>query len=213
MKNFELILDKINTKNPFLNVAFGGFNAKSQTWIKNDKTSYEGSKLDILTGSDGLYQLINESTPFFDSSSTCIDLIFISPPNLVMEFGVLPSLHPNCHHRLVFAKFDLSIYYPPPYQRTVWYYNRANSDLIRRAIDPSEWDKALRINDVDKQVAIFSETLMNIMQNFVPNATIICDDRDHPWMNKEIKQLIEQKNQFYKQFIQSNRTLLYVSRV
>ena len=65
MKNFELILDKINKKYPFLNVAFGGFNAKSQTWIKNDKTSYEGSKLDILTRSDGLYQLINESTPFF----------------------------------------------------------------------------------------------------------------------------------------------------
>ena len=30
-------------------------------------------------------------------------------------------------------------------------------------------------------------------------------------MNKEIKQLIEQKNQFYKQFIGSNKTLLYIS--
>ena len=35
---------------------------------------------------------------------------------------------------------------------------------------------------------------MNIMQNFLPNETIICDDRDPPWINKEIKQLIEQKN-------------------
>ena len=37
---------------------------------------------------------------------------------------------------------------------------------------------------------------MNIMQDFVPNKTIICDDRDPALMNKEIKQLIEQKNQF-----------------
>ena len=110
-----------------------------------------------------------------------------------MESGV-PSLHPNCHHQLVFAKFDLSIYYPLPYERTVWYYNRVNADLIRRAIDLFDWDKALRINDMDKQVAIFSDTLMNIMQIFAPNETIICDDRDPPWMNKEIKQLIEQKN-------------------
>ena len=51
---------------------------------------------------------------------------------------------------------------------------------------------------------------MNIMQNFVPNETIICDDRDPPWINKEIKQLLEQKNQFYKQFVQSNKTLLYI---
>ena len=49
MKNFELILDEINKKNPFLNVAFGVFNAKNQTWIKNDKTSYEGFQLGILT--------------------------------------------------------------------------------------------------------------------------------------------------------------------
>ena len=41
--------------------------------------------------------------------------------------------------------------------------------------------EALRFNDVDKQVSIFSGTLMNIMQNFIPNETIICDDRDPPW--------------------------------
>ena len=42
-----------------------------------------------------------------------------------------------------------------------------------------------------------SVTLMNIMRNFVPNETIKCDERDpHPWMNKELKQLIELKNQF-----------------
>ena len=133
-------------------------------------------------------------------------------PNLVMESGVQSSLHPNCHHQLVFAKFSLSIYYPPPYERTVWYYNRASSALIRRAIDLFDWDKALCFNDVDKQVAIFHDTLMNIMQNFVCNETIICDDRDTPWMNKEIKQLIEQKNQFYKGFIRINKTLLYINQ-
>ena len=74
-----------------------------------------------------------------------------------------------------------------------------------------DWDKALLFNDVDKQVAIFSETLMNIMQNVVPNETI-CDKRNASWINKEIKQLLEQKNQFYKRFIQSNKTLLYINQ-
>ena len=129
-----------------------------------------------------LHELIKAPAHLLDSSSSCIDLIFTSPPNLVMD--------------MVFTKFDLSIYYPPPFERTVWYYNRANADLIQRAIDLFNWDKALRINDVDKQVAIFTYTLINIMQKFVPNETIICDDRDHyPWMNKEIKQL-NRKNKF-----------------
>ena len=85
-----------------------------------------------------------------------------------MESGVQPSFQPNCHHQLVFAKFDLSIYYPPPYERTVWYCSRANVDLIQRAIELFDRDKALRINDVDKKVAVFSDTLMNIMEIFVP---------------------------------------------
>ena len=48
MKKFELNLDEINEKNPFLTVTLRDFNAKRQTWFKNDKMSYEGSKLDIL---------------------------------------------------------------------------------------------------------------------------------------------------------------------
>ena len=73
---------------------------------------------------------INEPHHLRDSSSSCIDLIFTSQPNLFMESGVQPSLHPNYHHQLVFAKFDSSIYYPPPYERTVWLINRENFDLI-----------------------------------------------------------------------------------
>ena len=76
-----------------------------------------------------------------------------------------------------------------------------------------DWDEALRFNDVDKQVAIFCDTLINmLMQNFVANETIICDDRDPPSINKEIKQLIEPNNQFYKRFIRSNKTLFYINQ-
>ena len=89
-------MTKLIKKNSFLTVARGDFNAKSQTWFKNDKTSYEGSRRDILTCSHGLHQLINEPTHLLDSSSSSIDLIFTSQPNLVMESGVQPSFHPNC---------------------------------------------------------------------------------------------------------------------
>ena len=97
-----------------------------------------------------------------------------------MDSGVQPSLQPNCHHQLVFAKLDLSFYYPLPCERIVCHYNRANADLIRRVIDMFDWDKVLRINDVDKQVVIFSDTLTAKLQNFGFSKTIICDDRDPP---------------------------------
>ena len=54
-------------------------------------------------------------------------------PNIVVESGIHPSLHPNCHYQIVCAKFNLKIYYPPPYLREVWHYKEANADLIKGA--------------------------------------------------------------------------------
>ena len=105
--NFELTLDTIVNKNPFLIVALGDFNAKTTNWYKNDINSYEGLKIDTITSQFGLQQIINEPTYLTSCSSLCIDLIFTSQPNLVMESGVHSSLHPNCHHQIVFAKINL----------------------------------------------------------------------------------------------------------
>ena len=130
----------------------GDFNAKSNNWCKNDITSYEGSMIDAVTSNYGLHQLIQEPTHTLNLSSSCIDLIFTSQPNLVMESGIHSSLHPNCHHQVVFAKLNLSILYPPPYERTVWFSKTANPELIRRAINEFDWIRALSNVSIDEKV-------------------------------------------------------------
>ena len=192
MKNFESTLDKIHENNPFITVVLGDFNSKSSNWCEADVNALEGSKIDTITSSYGLNQLIQEPTYILNSSSSCIDLFFTSQPNLVMESGIHSSLHSNFHHQIVFAKFNLSIFYPPPYERTVWYYERANTELMRRAIDQFDWLKALFNVSVDEKVYFFTKALLNIIQNFIPHETIICDDRDPPWINKELKSLFIQ---------------------
>ena len=107
----------------------GDFDAKSNNWCKNDITSHEGSIIDAVTSNYGLHQLIQEPTHILKSSCSCIDLIFTSQPNLVMESGVYSSFHPSCHHQIIFAKFNLSILYPPRYERTVWFYEKQTLNL------------------------------------------------------------------------------------
>ena len=176
--NFEMTLDILAQKNPFLMTTIGDFNAKSKNWYSQNKTSFEGKTIESITSQFGLYQLINEPTHLLENSSSCIDLIFTSQPNLVVESGVHPSLHPNCHHQIVFAKFNLMISYPPPYSREVWHYREANTDLIRRAISNFNWEKAFCNTSVNKKVSIFNETILNILSNYIPHETLICDDRD-----------------------------------
>ena len=129
-----MTLDILAQKDLFLMTSITDFNAKSKNWCSQDKTSFEGKTIESVTSQFRLYQLIHEPTHLFENSSSCIDLIFTSQPNLVVESDVHPSLHPNCHHQIVFAKFNLMISYPPPYSREVWHYREANTDLIRRAI-------------------------------------------------------------------------------
>ena len=116
IKNFELNLEHIASKSPFLILVLGDFNARMQGWYQNDITTFEGCKIDIATSQFGLSQIIKEPTHILSNSTSCINLIFASQPNLVMHSGDHPSLHRNCHHQVIFVKFNLFIFYPSPYK-------------------------------------------------------------------------------------------------
>ena len=79
-------------------------------------TSPEGTGIDSLTTVHGLQQILSELTHLLPNSLSCIDLIFTVQPNLAVDSGVHPSLHPNCHHQIIYCKFSLMIEYPPPYE-------------------------------------------------------------------------------------------------
>ena len=91
-------------------------NIKSKNWYIHDKTTTEGEEIEFVTSQFGLCHIINEPTYVLENSSSCIDLIFTSQPNLVVDSGVHPSLHPNCYHQIVHAKYNMKIHFPPPYE-------------------------------------------------------------------------------------------------
>ena len=97
----------------------GDFNAKSSNWYSNNVTSFEGSKIEFLAFQFAMSQVIKEPNHILDNLKSYIDLIFTSQPNMIMDSGIHPSLHSNCHHQIIYAKFDLKVVYLPPYERTV----------------------------------------------------------------------------------------------
>ena len=202
--NLDLTLEALTQNNPFLTVIIGDFNAKFNKWCSTDKTTPEGAKLDNLTSQYGLTQLLKEPTHISDNYRSCIDLIFTSQPNLVVDFGIHPSLHENCHHQIVYSKFDLKIFYPPPYERTVWHYQQADTELIKRSLESFDWKNAFSNCNPNEQVSVLTKTLLNIMSNFIPNETILVDDRDPPWITRKLKSMIQEKNLFYKKYLKPN---------
>ena len=105
---------------------------------------------------------------------------------MIIDFGVHPSLHSNCHHQIIYAKFDLKVFYPPPYERTVWDFSRAKSDHIKKMIFktclntgkfPSEWKKG-NVVPIHKKMTskmlilpicgkIFERLIYNVIYDFL----------------------------------------------
>ena len=185
--NFEQLLSDISTRKPTMPIITGDFNARSSSWWSDDINTLEGTNLYSLTSSNGFFQLINEPTHVQSNSSSCIDLLFTDQPNLAVNSGVHASLHPNCHHQIVHTSFNLNISYPPPYQRLIWDYKKADSEKIRKALDLLNWE------------------ILNIFSNYMPNKYITIDDKDPAWMNEAIKLKIKAKDNIYKKYIHNGR--------
>ena len=142
-----------------------------------------------------------------NKSQTCIDLIFASQPNLIIDSGVHPSLFQTCHHQVIFAKINLKFYLPPPYNREVWSYNHAKVEQINRAISSFDWHRALSPLDVNKQVELFNEIILNIFRNFIPNKIVKHSSKDSPWISKEIKTSLRKKARLYKKFLRNSSNI------
>ena len=147
--SLENLLGNIRNQDPAFTILLGDFNARSKRWWVHDGI--------IL-----LYvfcQLISEPIHILLNSSSCTDPIFTDQSNLVINSRIKVSLHENCHHQITYAKFNLQIINPPPYQRLVSDYKNANASSIQKALSMIDWNKLFSNANVEKQVNILNDTL------------------------------------------------------
>ena len=98
LPSFDQVITDMSLSNPVFRLILGDFNCRSNSWWKGNICTKEGIYLESVSPSHGLHQLITDPTHILPQSSSCIDLILIDQPNLVIVSGVHSSLHVNCHH-------------------------------------------------------------------------------------------------------------------
>ena len=117
-----------------------------------------------------------------------------------------PSLHPKCHHQIVFSKLSLKVEYPLLYKRLIWDYKNADIPSINCAIDIFDWGHSFEGKNVHEQVHFFNKTVLNIFHNYVANKTVLCNDKDPPWFNDEIRKMVIMKNEIFEQYIANGKS-------
>ena len=163
--------------NPFLIVLIWDLNAKSKDWYCHDKSSHEGNAIENVTAQIVLQQIIKEPAHISNTSSSCIDLIFTSQPNLITASGVHSSLYQ------FLKNWSYILYMLHLYLWEIWHYREANTGLIRRAIKKFNWERTFSNTSVNEKIDIFNRTILDILSNFIPHEIIVCDDKDPPWFN------------------------------
>ena len=132
---FWILRNYTTSSNSLFTIILGNFNVRSSVWWTKDKTTTEGTQPESVTSVHGFHQLISQPTHLLPQSSSCIDLIFTDQPNLIVDSGVHPSLHSNCHHQITHCKLSVYIEYSPPYEHLVWDSNKTNVETIKKSIE------------------------------------------------------------------------------
>ena len=152
INKFELNLDSVRVNHHFLTLVPDDFNAKLSLWYNNNITT-NNYIWRIQNWFTTIYKIYEIWSSFFTSI--------------------------NCLHCITFAKFSLKIHYPPLYEWGFWHYQKANVDQIRQAINKFPLDNRVANISINENVQLFTQTIQNIISNYIPHETITCDDRNH----------------------------------
>ena len=183
LHELEHIINTISIPgNPNLISIFGNFNAKLSTWNPSHPDSQEGLELTSITSLYCYTQMIADPTHILTNSSSCIDLFFTNQPNLITKKGIYPSLHQNCYHQIIYAEIIFKISYPPPYERHIWHYSRANILEIRQSLESINWKREFDHKRVNKQVEILNNYHINVCLYYILNKFLITNDKEPPWI-------------------------------
>ena len=163
MQRLELLLDYMRDEKPHCIIFTGDFNCRSQQWCSGDIENDEGVALDEFIESNSLTQLIDQPTQIMNDSRSCIDLIITDQPNILVDYGVHPSLYKTCRHEIMYGKINLSVPPPPSYKRKIWEYNNDKIAKIRHTLQNTDLYEKFQNLHVDSMTDVFYNTLMTVL--------------------------------------------------
>ena len=185
MSNLEQSLIMANSYLPNSVILVGDFNDPCVVWDSAHPLSDLGNNLVSLTNSLGLSQLIHEPT----RGNVILDLLFTSTPDLFVSTSVLDPIH-ELDHSPITGKLTVQVTRKGKLNRHIWHYDRGDYESIKVALDETPWHILLaNHDDVDDMVHVFSNILVDVCKEFIPNFRVNINPSDKQGMTMHVKRL------------------------
>ena len=94
-------------------------------------------------------------------------------PNRVLDSRTRAALDSFCHHQITYCTVNFNIPPPPPFERRIWHYHRADTTLLKRSMCSFPWVQHLNTNqDPNWEVKTFTEHFYEYHGQML----LLCDD-------------------------------------
>ena len=186
----------------------GDFNLTSIDWKKHTVEQYptDGTlcrELLDLSLEHNLTQVVSRPTRLTLDSQTMTDLFFTNNPSLVNTSKVIPGIS---DHEAIYIESSLRPFINKSVPREIFQYNKANFDMIKQKLSEKEndFDNLVPDSSCNDLWESFKNTLISLMDEFIPKKTIRNKKNHKPWITPHIRTLHRRLSRLLKRTRQTN---------
>lgn len=140
----------------------------------------------------------NRPTHFHRSGNSLLDIILLNHKTKVLLYDQL-SAPMFSNHDLLFISYDITTKVEDEIISFRDFKN-VNYCLLEQYLLNTNWENIYNIQSIDEQVTFLQENCNEILNICVPIKSIKIKHTEKPWFNNNIKQLIIQRDAFYKRW-------------
>ena len=156
-------------------------------------------KIEYFCTQFSLYQSIDQPTHFTENSSSLLDIIFIHNKDHLILSGVGdPFLDQQLrYHCPIYGIFRFAKPKLKSFTRQIWNYDQGDFNLLRTKATNTDWE-SLRDNDINVYANNFTNHILYIAKECIPNRVIRVRPSDPPWLTTYIKRFIRKRKRAYR---------------
>ena len=150
-----------------------------------------------------LRQLIKSPTRITATTETAPDVILVSSTSFVRKSGIINLSISD--HMAVFVELKVKAQTPPPYYISVRSYKNYSPTMFSGdlAANSTRLLSIFDTTDVNAQLNIFNDVLQSTLDSHAPVRTIKVRNRPCPFVTRDIKQLMDNRNSLHRRFLQT----------
>ena len=191
VESIRSILSTINSLNCPMEVIFlGDFN---WNWLPRF-SSNEKQLFDSLN----LTQLITEPTRVTETTSTLLDLIFVSHPERIANSGVLSDCFSD--HSGVFCIWKIKIPRLPPKYINMRQCRNLNTENFIQDVVAVDWNRFQLIPNVEDAWNYLVSEFVRVIDKHAPWKTIRVKGRHLPWINSDLIGLFKRRDTAWQKY-------------